>query len=103
MSKTKLKTEKPRWKHDCEDCFFLGRLEHSCGTTGPCDLYVCTKALPWPTVIARYSSDGPDYASGMLFAKSGEIPELTEALKRAVEMGILTSEGRVPNDLGAVD
>ncbi len=47
----------PRFEHDCSTCVFLGRHRRA-------DLYVC----PYPehmaeSVIARYSSEGSDYAS----------------------------------------
>jgi len=45
---------KPRWKHDCKSCIFLG--VHPLG-----DLYVCKD-----TLIVRYSSDAPDYSSTLV-------------------------------------
>jgi len=44
----------PKFKHDCEKCIFLD-------TTDNTDLYYCGKARE--TIIARWSSDGPDYHS----------------------------------------
>lgn len=63
---------RPQFLHDCDDCVFLGwYLKH--------DLYFCHHE---PTVIARASSDGPNYFSGLVFARRGH-PFLTEALDRA--------------------
>jgi len=53
---------KPTFEHDCPSCTFLGTYEKH-------DLYHC-KGCTGSTVIARYSSEGPDYVSGMAFAKS---------------------------------
>ena len=47
----------PRYRHDCDVCKFLGIFKDY-------DLYFCPQGGE-PTVIARYSSDGPDYLSGM--------------------------------------
>jgi hypothetical protein len=69
----------PAFQHDCSGCIFLGHYQGH-------DLYFCPQN-GLPTVIARYSSEGSDYKSGMPFA-DGIDPELTEAKKRAVEKGI---------------
>lgn len=45
----------PRYTHDCEACVFFGRW-------GSYDLYRCPQG-GIPTVVARFSSDGPDYMS----------------------------------------
>lgn len=54
--------DKPRYKHDCDSCTFLGtRLNH--------DLYFCGDPQGDDTgisLIARYSDDGPDYKSSCL-------------------------------------
>jgi hypothetical protein len=72
--------EKPQFTHDCKACTFLGRFNGH-------DLYFCTQRN-FPTVIARYSSAGPDYKSGIAFA--GVDPEIGEAHKRAVKRGFLS-------------
>ena len=78
--------ESPRYTHDCEHCKFLGRF-------GAEDLYVHPASTPGDalqeTVIARSSSDGPDYASGMGFA-FGQVEALTEARRRAQQEGLIT-------------
>lgn len=52
----RLPLEGPVFEHDCDECVFLGHYEKH-------DLYYCGKDIE--TVIARWSSDGPDYASGV--------------------------------------
>ena len=51
----------PMWQHDCDDCTFLG-------THHQHDLYFCqgvdSRRARFPTLIARYGSDGPQYRSG---------------------------------------
>lgn len=68
----------PLFVHDCDRCTFLGSFNNH-------DLYVHTGG--WPTVIARWSSDGPDYYSGLMFADTR--PELGEAKRRAESLGLL--------------
>jgi hypothetical protein len=52
---------KPQFEHDCEDCKFLGSYDGR-------DLYFCPGG--GPTIIARRSSDPPDYSSGLCFGKT---------------------------------
>lgn len=47
---------KPKFKHDCDGCQFLG---HHFGH----DVYFCGKAAPFPTFVARWGDDPPDYGS----------------------------------------
>lgn len=56
------KDEPPRYDHDCDICWYLGRYRKW-------DLYVCPLR---PTVIARFGNDGPDYASSLAFAEDRE-------------------------------
>ena len=46
---------KPKWKHDCTACTFIGAMFMHNKTA---DWYVCGD-----TVLARMSDDGPDYWS----------------------------------------
>jgi hypothetical protein len=49
----------PKFEHDCEGCDFLGHALDA-------DLYICgidKRDRFSGSVIARYSSDGPDYSS----------------------------------------
>ena len=71
-----------RYTHDCDKCIPLG--EHN-----DTDLYVCPASLTGPTVIARHSSHGPDYSSGLEFAHVN--PALAEAKVRAEAAGLLPS------------
>lgn len=71
----------PQFEHDCETCVFLGRFNE-------CDLYIHPETHI--TVIARWDSDGPKYASSLVFI--GVVPELTEAARRAVDRGLLDPE-----------
>lgn len=54
----------PRHKHDCDNCVFLGHYKKY-------DLYCCPKinSKKISTVVARYGDDGPDYYSGLDFAR----------------------------------
>lgn len=86
--------EKPKYKHDCTNCVFLGPYAEN---NQHYDLYVCPNdGDKISTVIARYSDDGPEYFSGLYFAELYEKdPDqegrankiLYEALKRAEEKG----------------
>lgn len=71
--------DKPFFTHDCERCQFLGSFQNH-------DLYFCPGSFP--TVIARFGSDGPDYVSGVSFALGN--PYLNEALIRSVEKNLFT-------------
>ena len=75
---------KPAFVHDCSECHFLGTFE---GAVGLVDLYAHNAVEP--TVIARFSSEGPDYASGSCFSY-GQNNELTEARWRAQLLGLWT-------------
>ena len=72
---------KPKFKHDCKNCQFLGTHEEH-------DLYYCHGSMP--TVIARWSDYGPDYSSGLSFVNY--IPVLGEAAKRALDKGYLKQD-----------
>lgn len=95
---------KPVFEHDCERCVFLGtvqrpakygpgRREHGPDdpeATAPFDLYFCPGE---PTIIARWSSDGPDYMSGICFGVSALVEgregyPLRDAFERARERGL---------------
>lgn len=55
---------KPNYKHDCNVCQFLGATILDGKTF---DLYYCAGE---PTVIARWSDEGSEYASGLSFGLS---------------------------------
>lgn len=72
-----------RFQHDCEKCKPLGEFEDA-------DLYYCeVQLIGGQTVIARYSDDGADYQSGLIFADN--IPALGEARNRAIAAGYMPS------------
>ena len=97
---------KPQFKHDCDECVLLGRLEHGLNVVPNfmpndegmvtlfddlcskkhVDLYFCDKQ-PRPTVIARYSDEGSDYASGLVHAEANK--DLFVAKKLAMMKGLL--------------
>ena len=77
----KLWLETPKFKHDCDECVFLGRYQVLASS---CDLYFCQKA-GFPTVIGRFSDEGSDYTSGLGLLCG----ELVEAKRRAIAAGLL--------------
>jgi len=72
----------PVFEHDCEQCTFLGRFQCH-------DLYFCRQGGNVSTVISRYGSAGPQYASGLEIGRKSLDPELAEAYRRAVERGLI--------------
>lgn len=50
----------PTHKHDCEECIFVGTVYDEERTD---DLYYCEQSCKDPTVVRRWSSDGPHYSS----------------------------------------
>lgn len=83
----------PLHQHDCDTCVYLGTLYES-------DLYYHDGGdrPSQTTVIARHSSNGPDYTSGLGFAQpyvdaagtqQPGIPLLVAARHRAIERGLL--------------
>jgi hypothetical protein len=92
----------PTFKHDCNNCVFLGGI-----TAGGrlADLYYCDGEVARPTVIARYSDDGPDYSSGLAFgdldmageivAGTGHIAELVVARELAIRADYINREGKI--------
>lgn len=97
---------KPVHEHDCDKCVYLGRLERavqvfpseipsheafdtvfSINAKREIDLYFCAKQPTGATVIARYSSEGPDYLSGLLVAEGHD--DLREAKILAQARGLL--------------
>ena len=73
----------PAFQHDCNTCVFLGRYDDD-GRMADLYAHICGSM---PTVIARYSSEGSDYASGSCFSY-GQIESLTEARRRAQAKGV---------------
>jgi hypothetical protein len=71
--------DRPVYEHDCDECLFLGHY-------GGADLYYCSQSGS-PTVLARFSSDPPNYTSGLAFAQTNVY--LCEAKRRASRKGLL--------------
>lgn len=72
--------EIPRYEHDCDKCIFLGY-------EGKYDLYTCFKEDE-PiiiTLIVRYSSEGPDYYSGLSYALE---PEKCDEIGRILNIAL---------------
>jgi hypothetical protein len=67
---------KPRYEHDCTHCVFVGRYKEY-------DLYV-HPSEKYNTVVARYSSEGGEYSSGI----NSRQPELVEAQRRGYARGL---------------
>ncbi len=77
-------SEHPLYEHDCKRCTFLGNFNAM-------DLYYCVdSAHGMSTVIARWSSHGPDYKSGLVFC--GNDPELAMAFRRARTIQVETED-----------
>lgn len=77
----------PSFKHDCNNCVYLGPY-FSEEEDRTMDLYVCaSQDKVINTVIARFSDEGGDYCSGLLFVKI--VPELREAFERAKNQGFI--------------
>ena len=80
-----------RFIHPCNSCIFLGQYKKA-------DLYVCVKGdKTIDTVIARFSSDPPNYLSGLIFAyaygedltikEDSDMRYTFEAFRRAIGCG----------------
>lgn len=78
----------PLFDHDCDCCTYLGR-----SSNDDHDLYFCPQAdengnSPFGvTLIARFSSHGPDYKSGLVF--KDRIPEIGQAYVLARQKGLI--------------
>lgn len=55
----------PRYTHDCNTCVYLGQYKQY-------DLYYCAGE---PTIVCRYSDEGPEYNSGLIFAVTKDIKD----------------------------
>lgn len=63
-----ISTVGPVFKHDCDCCEYLGHYEEH-------DLYYCKDNMI-PTVSARWSGTGQDYASGIAIAEAAGFIQL---------------------------
>lgn len=82
----------PHFEHDCDNCTFLGNYNGE-------DLYYCTQNNTYGTVIVRKSSYGPDYFSGLPFAKEtlkeSRSPGLRVAYLIARDKGLCSEEDMI--------
>ena len=69
----------PRYVHDYDYCTNLGHFEEY-------DLYFCLEPGCYPTLIARYGNDGPEYLSARL--NHEYLPVFSEARQRAKNKGL---------------
>jgi hypothetical protein len=44
------------YQHDCKNCTFIKSIDNT-------DIYICYTCIGGPSIITRFSSDGPDYSS----------------------------------------
>jgi hypothetical protein len=80
----------PHYTHDCGMCVYLGSIlsdTRFSDTPQIADLYFCPQ-VGWPTVIARWSSEGGDYSSGLFAAGDPNTP-LGFAKVLAIKAGLL--------------
>lgn len=83
---------KPFYNHDCDQCHFLGTysIQKNSLFEGNYDLYWCPQH-GIPTVVVRWSDEGPDYSSGMptdsIFFDRYPIFPAHEAYRRAKILG----------------
>jgi hypothetical protein len=68
---------KPLYKHDCDQCHFLGAVDDH-------DLYFCNKHME---LIARFGNDPPDYRSGHAFIEHSYVLGVAKIL--AIQKGLL--------------
>lgn len=101
--------QKPTHTHDCDHCIFLGQFlifEGSDKTETIVDCYFCGPGILSPgTLIGRFGSDGPDYASSEIFASTITPEYLGKeyngywnfAIIRALQMGLIKLEDIIPS------
>jgi hypothetical protein len=82
----------PLYEHDCEDCHYLGS---TTSDNENVDLYWHDEQ---PTVIARWSSEGSDYLSGLVYLEHPGY--LTGALREGYLLA--RDRGLVDTDVRAV-
>lgn len=85
---------KPKYKHDCNSCVFLGGYVSYYGEYKKTDLYFCP---PSNVIVERFSDEGSDYRShnlttGLLYHQNTRRPWIKECIARGVKKGIITGE-----------
>lgn len=78
-----------KFKHDCDECVFLGHYERPPGnltftTKNNFDLYYCRGAIG-TTLIARFGDEGDQYASGFahFFKEENDTIKWSNPLRQA--------------------
>lgn len=72
----------PLFEHDCGTCVFLGTFDHN-------DLYYCSGANGFRTVIARYDDAGPGYVSGRHLAEQFTLETADTLFERTLRVAYL--------------
>lgn len=75
------KQNDPLYEHYCRHDIYLGTFEEEGLPTA--DLHICTKSLLGMSLIARYSSDGPDYESFPVCIFERDPENVSDALQEA--------------------
>ena len=83
IRRTRIDISGPEYKHDCDNCTYLGYDKKDGKMV---DLYYCPQHGV-STIIARFSSEGSDYVSGVHLAS--HFPEIMTAKTRAIAAGLL--------------
>lgn len=72
----------PIYKHDCDQCEFLGSEELSGGMF---DGYYCTQGGNLPTIVMRFGNEGQEYHSySPDMIENTPIPQMTETMLLAL-------------------
>lgn len=74
-----------KFRHDCQQCQFLGTIASRLGREGFVDLYVCGNVSE--SIVVRYGNEGPQYISGVDLCD--QYPELEVARILAEKSGLL--------------
>lgn len=76
----------PRYDHDCQECRFLGGYVWLANRF---DLYVCGQhVFQYPTLIARWGSEGPDYTSSLAQAVREYVHDVSHPLAQALLLAV---------------
>ena len=76
----------PRFQHDCDRCKYLGSLRYLAPMASPhppkmkyAELYFCPAEVSGPSVIARFGSVGPDYASSLASLVARDVHNINQS------------------------
>lgn len=83
----------PKFTHDCSHCVFLATVNSVDRPGQECDLYFHPSERHYGiSLIARYSSEGYDYGSGLVFGVNSPGCDLAVALRKAYKADLITDE-----------